>query len=198
MVMASSVSAHAYRHRESETAVRRCAETCHGGCSWHCHNTRRGAAASSGSSNQRQQGFTLIELMIVIAILAILMAIAIPTYNMYVARAKVSECLHNAAPMKLAISETTLTIANGNFPANAAAAGIDPASMATLDYCEAATYAATGVLTLPVDEAAAGATGTVEFVLVPTFTVANQITWDCQPGATSGDAMRYLPPDCRT
>ena len=59
--------------------------------------------------NKSQQGFTLIELMIVIAILAILMAIAIPAYQDYISRSKASEGIAMVAPAKLAVAETTLT-----------------------------------------------------------------------------------------
>ena len=59
--------------------------------------------------NKSQQGFTLIELMIVIAILAILMAIAIPAYQDYISRSKASEGIAMVAPAKLAVAETALT-----------------------------------------------------------------------------------------
>ena len=55
---------------------------------------------------RKQQGFTLIELMIVIAILAILLAIAVPAYQNYSIRAKNSECVNVAASVKLAVAET--------------------------------------------------------------------------------------------
>ncbi|NBD95374.1 MAG: prepilin-type N-terminal cleavage/methylation domain-containing protein [Gammaproteobacteria bacterium] len=80
---------------------------------------------------RKQGGFTLIELMIVIAILAILMAIAIPAYQDYSIRAKVSECINLAAGAKLAVSETGLS--NGEFPAGNEAAGFE---FATTGYCD--------------------------------------------------------------
>ena len=149
-------------------------------------------------NKKQDQGFTLIELMIVIAILAVLMAIAVPTYTTFVAKAKVSECLYNAAAMKTSISEVTMTMNNGSFPADAAAAMIEPAAMGNLDYCDAALYANTGALTLQVDEAAVGVGGTIEMVLVPAIVGNGSITWNCLPGSTSADGLRYLPASCRS
>jgi type IV pilus assembly protein PilA len=57
-----------------------------------------------------QKGFTLIELMIVVAIIGILAAVALPAYQDYTTRAKVSEVILMAAPAKLAVSETSSTL----------------------------------------------------------------------------------------
>src|SRR6187455_2412570 len=70
---------------------------------------------------KNMQGFTLIELMIVIAILGILLAIAIPAYNDYSIRARVSEGINVAAAAKLSVSEYTLS--NNGTPADNTAAG---------------------------------------------------------------------------
>ena len=66
----------------------------------------------------KNRGFTLIELMIVVAIVGILAAVAIPAYQDYTIRARVTEGLNLASAAKLAVSETALT--NGGLPANQA------------------------------------------------------------------------------
>ena len=69
-----------------------------------------------------QKGFTLIELMIVVAIIGILAAIAIPAYQDYTIRAQVSEGLNLAAAAKAAVAETFLN--RGTAPANRTVAGM--------------------------------------------------------------------------
>ena len=68
-----------------------------------------------------QQGFTLIELMIVVAIIGILAAIAIPAYQDYTVRAKVSEAVVAASAAKAAVSE--FAVSQNALPTTAAAAG---------------------------------------------------------------------------
>ena len=71
---------------------------------------------------KKQQGFTLIELMIVVAIIGILAAIAIPAYQDYTIRAQVSEGLNLAGGAKTAVAEFTMD--SGSFPVDNSAAGI--------------------------------------------------------------------------
>jgi prepilin-type N-terminal cleavage/methylation domain-containing protein len=75
-----------------------------------------------GSASKSIKGFTLIELMIVIAIVAILVTLAVPAYQNFTIRAKVAECVSNSAPVKTSISEFKQTM--GVFPANMDEAGI--------------------------------------------------------------------------
>jgi type IV pilus assembly protein PilA len=87
----------------------------------------------------RQRGFTVIELMVVVAILGILATLAIPTYQDYATRSRVSEILQIAARDKTAIAEYYLT--RGVMPASAEQAGLDLHGSAQLSqYIERAAY----------------------------------------------------------
>ncbi|HGJ8382011.1 TPA: pilin, partial [Neisseria gonorrhoeae] len=94
--------------------------------------------------NTLQKGFTLIELMIVIAIVGILAAVALPAYQDYTARAQVSEAILLAEGQKSAVTEYYLN--NGEWPANNGDAGVASASDIKGKYVESVTVAK-GVVT---------------------------------------------------
>ena len=136
-----------------------------------------------------QKGFTLIELMIVIAIIGILAAIALPAYQDYTTRAKVSEIVVMTAPAKLAVAETasslgglaTLTAANSGYTFPGATKFVS--NIAITD--------ATGAI-IATSAMAAPANGTLTLTPTPIGTTG-QLTWAC----TSSINPRYLPSNCR-
>ncbi len=135
----------------------------------------------------KQKGFTLIELMIVVAIIGILAAIAIPAYQDYTIRARVTEGLEMASSAKLAVSETAMT--NSALPATQAATGYTtPAATANVTSITITNVTATIVITYT---AAAGA-GTI--ILAPTLTANGDITWTCTGGTL---LAKYRPANCR-
>ena len=135
-----------------------------------------------------QQGFTLIELMIVVAIIGILAAIALPAYQDYTIRARVSEGIAAAAGCKAAVSEYTAS--NGTLPADNTAAGCQST---TTRYVSSLDVSA-GVITVTMsnDTALGGATG-MTVVLTPGNLSNNAIVdWTCR-----GSVDKYVPGSCR-
>ena len=145
-----------------------------------------------------QQGFTLIELMIVIAILGILIAIALPAYQDYSVRAKVSECVMSAAPTKLAVSE--FRTSNGHFPLalNSVITG-GAGGNGDTKWCNGQIAYSAGLFAADVDEAAINppTPGIIQPTFSPTVTTAGDVDWKCKGGATAAATIKYLPASCR-
>ena len=137
---------------------------------------------------QKQQGFTLIELMIVVAIIGILAAVAIPAYQDYTVRAKVTEGLSLAGAGKTAVSE--YFSANGALPANNTQAGMADEEAISGNSVDKVTVATDGIITVtfstkPIE--------TKTITLQPR-TTGGKVVWDC----TGGDLEpKYRPSSCR-
>ena len=139
-----------------------------------------------------QQGFTLIELMIVVAIIGILAAIAIPAYQDYTVRAQVSEGMNLSGGAKAAVSEYYQD--RGTWPTTNTEAGLNATIVGK--YVSSIAVGGNGVLTVAYAQAAAN-----KKYLQPnklTLTPADaggSVTWDCVTGTTI--AKKHLPAACR-
>jgi len=141
---------------------------------------------------QTVRGFTLIELMIVIAILGILLAIAIPAYSDYSVRARVSEGLNLATSAKSAVTETR--VSTGTFPNNNLEAGISQTIVST--FVAELTVLANGEVEITYNTSVGRIPeldGADTILMQPTFR-DGVVLWECSAGAV---AMQFRPARCR-
>ncbi len=142
---------------------------------------------------QKQQGFTLIELMIVVAIIGILAAIAIPAYQDYTVRAKMSEAVNAASPAKTGVSEFYQTM--NDMPANADQGGWNPNIGSK--YVNSVLWR-NDLIKVTVNGSAIGggiADGANAVVLSPITSTSN-VDWACTTDLPSNQ-VKYLPANCR-
>jgi type IV pilus assembly protein PilA len=136
-----------------------------------------------------QQGFTLIELMIVVAIIGILAAVALPAYQDYTVRAKVSEVVLAASSARTAVSEAVQVV--GAFP-TATDLSIQSQSskyVASVAYSQSSSTEGVVTATAQGDTSIAGST----IELTGTMGANSQVTWVC--GGTI--AAKYRPASCK-
>jgi type IV pilus assembly protein PilA len=159
--------------------------------------------------NRLQKGFTLIELMIVVAIIGILAAIAIPAYQDYTVRAQVTEGLNLAAAAKAAIAETFLN--KGTAPVNRTAAGMSANDTDTQGKYVTQVAVTKGAIGVTYGKDANTAITGKVLTINPYVTLDMSVAWQCgfsvaptgttlMSGATAATTdvdVRYLPAACR-
>ena len=140
-----------------------------------------------------QKGFTLIELMIVVAIIGILAAVALPAYQDYTIRAKVSEVILAASSAKTSLAEYAQV--NGQMPSDTSAVDTQSSSYVT-SVTYARTDASNGVVTVTASAKEPKISGK-KVLLTGTLQSNGQVTWVCGPAATTGMDAKYLPASCK-
>ena len=132
-----------------------------------------------------QAGFTLIELMIVVAIIGILAAVALPAYQDYTVRGRVSELLIIGSSFKNTIAENAAN--NNGIDAATACLGVTDLAIATTNMATA-TCTLAGIVTINGTAKA----GSAKIVLTPTRNTEGTVSWKCV-----GTPTKYVPAECR-
>ena len=136
-----------------------------------------------------QKGFTLIELMIVVAIIGILAAVALPAYQDYTKRTHVAEGLTLAGGAKASVTEFYSSM--GKFPSSHASAGLAAATAIKGNaVSQVAVTAGTGLITITYNDKVEN---NKTLVLSPA-TGAGSVTWKCKGGDVN---LKYRPSNCR-
>ena len=149
---------------------------------------------------KKQQGFTLIELMIVVAIIGILAAIAIPAYQDYTIRAQVSEGLNLSGGAKAAVTEYFQD--RGVMPTDNTIAGLALPTEIAGKYVTSVDVGVAGVIQItyggvPAPGDAHAVISGNSLQMTPSTAQAGSVVWDCA-SAGAAIANKHLPAACRT
>jgi type IV pilus assembly protein PilA len=149
--------------------------------------SQAGSGPKECNMKRVQQGFTLIELMIVVAIIGILAAVALPAYQDYTVRAKVSELMLTASSARTCISEAYQSAGGSSIPSAVA----NDCSIAVSGKVTGASVATDGVIQVTGSTATTSVGQAVTVTLSPNTSGAN-LVWTC-----SGNPLKYVPSSCR-